>query len=169
MDAVVDKPPKRKRYLSQENRITPKMMKYAELLATGMPQGQAAREAGYKSKCSSTDLAKNPAVQRYLSALQNRVCAIVAYKVADAMQEAADTMQFAKEKGNPMAYCKAVELRAKLSGLLIDRVEVFSADLKGALAQAETRVINVSASIQSAQADEQAPTNTTVELPRLSP
>ena len=43
-----------------------------------------------------------------------------------------------------MAYCKGTELRAKLSGLLIDRVEVIPVDLVGALQRAEGRGINVS-------------------------
>ena len=44
-----------------------------------------------------------------------------------------------------MAYCKATELRAKLSGLLIDRIEVVPVDLKGALEQARHRVVMVNA------------------------
>jgi hypothetical protein len=42
-----------------------------------------------------------------------------------------------------MTNVKACELRAKLSGLLIDRVEVLGVDLRGALEAAERRVIDV--------------------------
>ena len=59
------------------------------------------------------------------------------------MKEADNAAEFARKHKNPMANVKAAELRAKLSGLLIERVEVFSADLKGAIEKAEARVINV--------------------------
>ena len=38
------------------------------------------------------------------------------YGLVEAMQEADDVIAFAKANGNAMAYCKEVELRAKLSG-----------------------------------------------------
>jgi hypothetical protein len=60
------------------------------------------------------------------------------YGLVEAMQEADDVIAFAKAKGNAMAYCKEVELRAKLSGFLIDRVEIATVDLAGAL-EAEER------------------------------
>ena len=68
------------------------------------------------------------------------------------MSEAKDTMQFARETENANAYCKAVELRAKLSGLLIDRVEVVSIDLSGSIARAEQRVLQSTA--QAAMLDQ---------------
>ena len=60
-----------------------------------------------------------------------------------AMGEAKDAMDFAYKTDNASAYVKAVELRSKLSGLLIDRVEVFTMDLKGALDKAASRVVNI--------------------------
>jgi hypothetical protein len=65
------------------------------------------------------------------------------YDLATAMKEADEVCAFAKLHKNAMAYMKATELRAKLSGLLVDRVEVVSVDLTGALERAERRVINV--------------------------
>ena len=59
------------------------------------------------------------------------------------MKEAESAAAFAREHKNPMALVKATELRAKLSGLLIDRLEVVPPDdLKAALLEARTRVIN---------------------------
>lgn len=60
------------------------------------------------------------------------------------MDEALKAMDFAFETKNANAVVKACELRAKLSGLLIERVEVFSADLRGALLEASKRVIQSS-------------------------
>lgn len=52
------------------------------------------------------------------------------YGLVEAMKEAEDAAAFAKLHKNPMANVKACELRAKLSGLLIERVEVLEVDLK---------------------------------------
>ena len=46
------------------------------------------------------------------------------------------------EHKNPMALVKATELRARLSGLLIDRLEVIEVDLRASLAAAEQRVLS---------------------------
>lgn len=65
------------------------------------------------------------------------------YDLATAMAEAEAVCAFAKQHKNAMAYCKGTELRAKLSGLLIDRIEVVPVDLLGALQRAEARVLDV--------------------------
>ena len=64
------------------------------------------------------------------------------YDLTTAMKECEDVIAFARQHKNSMAYCKAVELRAKLSGLLIEKVEVVSVDLTDALARAEARLLN---------------------------
>lgn len=87
---------------------------------------------------------EHPRAQEYLERLQLQSRAIVGYTVATAMEEAAQSMIYAKEKGNAMAYVKAVELRCKLSGLLIDRIQVEKVDLTAALEAAQARVIEVS-------------------------
>ena len=58
------------------------------------------------------------------------------------MAQAQKGIDLAERHKNPMAFIKGCELRAKLSGLLIDRVEVATVDLKGSLEQARTRVID---------------------------
>jgi len=66
---------------------------------------------------------------------------LAAYDLAVAMQEALDVIEFAKQHKNAMAYFKGVELRSRLSGLLIDKVEVVTVDLVAALQLAEQRVL----------------------------
>lgn len=149
MDAVAV-PPK-----PQRKRITPKQQRYAELRAQGRTQGQAALEAGFHSKTGAYRAERNPIVRGYLNEIQRNAAVRVGYVVATAMAEAKDAMSFARETENATAYVKAVELRAKLSGLLIDRVEVVSMDLKGALAMAEARIVNPPALIQTPQAEQQ--------------
>ena len=59
------------------------------------------------------------------------------------MREAEEVCAFARKHKNAMAYCKGTELRAKLSGLLIERVETVTVDLRGSLDQARERVLKV--------------------------
>lgn len=147
MGAVLDPPRVKihrsnKRYMPGK-RITPRQQQFADLLASGLSLTEASKQSGYKSKTSAWEASKNPHVQQYLATVQSQIRATIGHTVQMAMQEAAEVIAFAKEHDNPMAFCKAVELRAKLSGLLIDRVEVFSMDLKGALDQAKQRVVNI--------------------------
>jgi hypothetical protein len=62
------------------------------------------------------------------------------------MDEALDAIAFARAKSNAMAVVKGVELRSKLSGLLIDRVLEVTVDLTDALARAEARLTDMTAS-----------------------
>ena len=65
------------------------------------------------------------------------------YDLAVAMKEAEEVIEFAKAHKHPTAYFFAVRHRAHLSGLLVDRIEVATVDLTGALARAEKRVLDV--------------------------
>lgn len=86
---------------------------------------------------------KKPPVAKAIEETPKKGRDMAAYGLVEAMKEADDVIAFTKMKGNAMAYCKAVELRAKLSGLLVERVEIATVDLTGALAAAERRVIDV--------------------------
>jgi hypothetical protein len=48
-------------------------------------------------------------------------------------------IDFTMKQKNSMAYYKAVELRTRLSGLLIERVETVNVDVTGALKAAKAR------------------------------
>ena len=126
-------------------RITEKRQRYLELLAAGKDSRAAAREVGFSrsySEVLATRCRKNPDIAAALEAIREKGRTLAGYDLAAAMKEAVDVIDFAKKNHNSMAYCKAVELRAKLSGLLIDRVEVFTADLRGAIEKAQARVVN---------------------------
>lgn len=154
MDAVLDTP-KQKR--SQRKQISPKQLLYAQLLSQGLTKSEASRKVGWKSRAGKFKADRNPLVQEYLSNIQQSVAIRASHTVVQAMHEAEQGMIFAKETENAGAFVKAVELRAKLSGLLIDRVEVFSMDMKGALDQARSRVIQVNPALeQITQAETQA-------------
>ena len=137
----VDTPIKRIR--AKRKQISPQQMRYAEYRAQGLSQTESAAKAGYAHRGGAYKAERNPMVVEYLAEVKRNVQVQAAYIVTTAMDEAKEGMIFAKETENAAAYVKAVELRAKLSGLLIDRVEVFTADLKGALLEASKRIINV--------------------------
>jgi Terminase small subunit len=126
--------------------LTDQQHKYVQHLAAGMGSRAAARAAGYSdsyAKVAAHRLQKKPAVAAAIEEIRKKGCEMAAYDLSRAMAEAQEVITFAKQNKNSMAYCKAVELRAKLSGLLIDRVEAVVVDLRGALEQAKTRVLTV--------------------------
>lgn len=124
-------------------KLTRKQQHFLELYGEGKDQREAGQLSGLKSTGSIYRTLTNPLAQEYLSALRAESRAIARYDIAVAMQEANEVIEFAKKKGNAMAYCKAVELRAKLSGLLIDRVQVEKIDITKALSEAQARVVEV--------------------------
>jgi len=67
-----------------------------------------------------------------------------AYTAERAMSEAERALEFAEENKNAMAMVKAVELRAKLAGLLIERIDqrVATVDIGAALEEARGRVLS---------------------------
>ncbi len=126
--------------------LTDQQRKYVQHLAAGMPSRAAALAAGYSdsyARVAAHRLASKPAVVAALEEIRKKGCEMAAYGLGEAMRKAEAVCAFAKKHKNAMAYCKGTELRAKLSGLLIDRFEIVPVDLKGALEAARLRVINV--------------------------
>jgi phosphatidylserine/phosphatidylglycerophosphate/cardiolipin synthase-like enzyme len=90
-----------------------------------------------------TRMMKHPVVVRELDAIRRDARREAVYGVVEAMAQAQKGIDLAERHKNPMAFIKGCELRAKLSGLLIDRVEVAVVDLRGSLEAAKTRVLSV--------------------------
>lgn len=94
-------------------------------------------------------LDKLPQVQALIRDIRDRASATAAYDVSKAMVECDQACSFAYEKGNAMALVKALELKAKLAGLLIERIQVETVDLTAALnaarerAEARVKLVNV--------------------------
>lgn len=127
-------------------RITEKRQRYIQLVASGKDSRAAAREVGYSNSYAeviATRCRKNPEVAAAVEAIRTEGRTIAAYDLAAAMKEADEAAAFAKKHKNPMANVKAVELRAKLSGLLVERVEVFDMNLRRALEDARARIMDV--------------------------
>jgi hypothetical protein len=83
-----------------------------------------------------------PAVAAVIESIRAAGRAAAAYALVVATRETQDVINFAKLNKNA-AYFKVVEHCAKLSGLLIDKIEVVTVDLKGALEEARSRVVDV--------------------------
>lgn len=131
--------------MNDKRRMTPKQEVYVANLSRGMDSRAAAKAAGFSPSYSAVAayrLKTKPAVAEALAEIRQEGREQAVFGIVQAMAEADSAAQFARLHKNPMAFVKAVELRAKLSGLLIEKIEVFSADLRGALDAAKLRVVN---------------------------
>ena len=130
----------------QNRRLTQRQQKFVEAYLTGIPASEAAKQAGYSpSKAHrGASLLELPAVAEMVKDVREKACEQSVYNLSQAMQESLEVIEFSKENKNSMAYFKAVEHRAKLSGLLTDRVDVRVAtvNIRTALDEARSRVQN---------------------------
>jgi len=146
--------------LTRADKWTHRQRELVRLHASGMDMIDAARAAGFSesyAKAINKFLPRFPHIMAAVGEIRRAVCDQVKYDLATAMTQAGEDREFAYREKNPNAAVKASELRSKLSGLLIDRIEVTAVDLTGALQAARGRVIVVST--QSPQAAEQADTD----------
>lgn len=91
-----------------------------------MKDGNAARAAqavGYTA-AHSHNLMRDPYVVEALEKARKRSQEVCDYNATQAMKEANDAIEFAISTENANAYVKAVELRAKLQGLLVEKVDL---------------------------------------------
>src|SRR5215213_9843649 len=118
--------------------LSPRQRAYVKHRAQGVSPTQAAKAAGfspsYADKAGST-LETLPPIMAMLSEIREEVKRVAVYDLVAAMQEAKEAAEFARTHRNPMALVKATELRAKLSGLLVEQIHVKAEviDLRGAL------------------------------------
>lgn len=112
-------------WLAAFNELTPKHAVFVTEYASGITATEAARRAGYPSASARAHklLTQCKPVMRAIDAWCERQRTRGAYTAERAMVEAERGMVLA-EKGNQMnAFVRAVELRARLNGLLVDKLE----------------------------------------------
>lgn len=110
--------------MSKKETLNPKQAKFVKEYVKDGNQLRAATAAGYSSaKGTASKVANRPAVQSALSEVRSKVSSVAAYTLEAAMDQAEAAAQFAIETGNANAYVKAVELKAKLSGHMIERIQ----------------------------------------------
>jgi hypothetical protein len=101
--------------------------KFAQLLASGMKESDAYRGAynagQMKPKTineAACRLAADSKIRARVDELRAPIVEKVRYDLEDAMRECEDAIALAKTKENPSAYVAAIQLRAKLNGLLVE-------------------------------------------------
>lgn len=116
---------------------TPLQEKFLKAHAEGVGVLKAAEVAGYsKPKSSLSTILNSPAVAGALEERRKVVAEKIVYTAVEAMKEAEEGMKFARETRNANAYVKAVELRTKLQGLLVEKHDFrmagqFAINIKG--------------------------------------
>lgn len=93
-----------------------------ELLRVGN-QSEAERLAGYPDG-SAGQLMKRPLIQAALAKGREIVQKKLSYGLEQAMEQAQEAYEFALQTDNANAAVKAAELRAKLNGLLVEKIDV---------------------------------------------
>lgn len=89
---------------------------------------RAAKVAGYapEGRNRGYRLLKLPKVQAAINRVRNMIEGEIKYTAIEAMKECEEAMKFARLTQNANALCKAIELRAKLQGLLIEKHDIRS-------------------------------------------
>lgn len=94
--------------------------KFVAEMLKGSTARAAAETAGYTMhpKDSAARLMRTPVVREALAVARKAAADTAAYNGAEAMGELREAMEFSKRTENATAFCRAIELRAKLMGLL---------------------------------------------------
>jgi len=111
---------------------------------SGKSAAESARQAGYGSayskKAATTLLTQKP-VAALIEQGQAELREVCMYDAQSLVEECDALILFGREKGNPMSCVKALELKAKALGLLIEKIQVTDViDISSALLEAKQRV-----------------------------
>jgi hypothetical protein len=112
--------------------LTPQQEKFCQAIVSGLSQSDAYRKAYPKSLKWKTDSVNSKSstlhadvrVKQRVAELRQPVVEKLQYGLEQAMAEASDALKVAKAKENGGAMVAAVQLRAKLNGLLVDKKEI---------------------------------------------
>lgn len=111
--------------------LNERQLKWVERYLAHGDGPRAAVEAGYsKNSCmsASRDLKADPRIKKILdkarARAEEKAVGKASYNYEVAMAEALECLEFAKSTKNAAAMVKAAELRSKLSGLLIDKIDL---------------------------------------------
>ena len=116
--------------------MTPKQEKFCQAIVSGSTQADSYRMA-YDARNMKPETVQNKAyllmrkddIRTRIEELRKPVVEKLQYDLEQAMSEAAEAFVVAKGKENGGAMVAAVQLRAKLNGLLIERREVRNGSL----------------------------------------
>ena len=122
--------------------LTSRQNLYVTNVLAGLSESQAARKAGYGKAYSykaAQTIGNIPAVKEAIEKGQANLRERAMYDQDEFIKELDKGLQFGYLRNNPMSIAKFLELKAKLYGLLIERVETVSIDITAALAEAKRR------------------------------
>lgn len=112
--------------MSIQRQITKKQMDFVDGLMRGKSVTQAAVDAGYSKAMGGhalSRLSRNPHVAAELEKRRAALRQSSHYDAKAAVAELDAAIAFAKQTENATAYVRATELKMKLHGLLIERVD----------------------------------------------
>ena len=117
--------------------LNPRQQAFVEAYALPSPingqafnASEACRRAGYSVKRADSTaqrLLRTPKIKAAVDAMRAEVAERAGYTTERCMAELEKGMSFALQTENASAYVRAVELRGKLTGLLVDRVDMRAA------------------------------------------
>lgn len=133
--------------------LTPQQEKFAQAIVSGLSQSDAYRKAYPKSlkwktesvNSNASTLASNTEVAQRVAELRKPVVEKAQYGLEQAMAEAEDALKTAKGKENGGAMVAAVQLRAKLNGLLVEKKEIRVGAIEGLPDEALDKLIQTKA------------------------
>ena len=120
-----------------------RQVRFANSVLSGKSAAESARLAGYSdeyAKKAAAALLNQPAVAALIKEGQAELRGKTMFDLQQAIIESDSLIAFALSKSNAMAAAKLLELKCKLHGLLIERVQaVDMVDIAGALSEARQR------------------------------
>ena len=126
----------------KERLLTDRLAKYVALVASGTNTRDTALACGYSPSYAlviGRRTAHKPQVREAIDGIRERGRAMAGYQFAQALQDCDASIAFSRLHKNSMALVKGIELKAKLTGLLVERVETVTVNLTEALEAAKAR------------------------------
>lgn len=127
-------------------KLSPRQQRFIAEIQKGVPGVQAAIAAGYSTRSAKHAayqlLHENKLVRTELERVRQQLVALTEYNGERCMAECDDGIAFARRTENANAFARLVELKARLTGLLREKVDITveRIDVTGALAAARARV-----------------------------
>lgn len=124
--------------------LTSRQSQFVNAYCGGLSAAEAARKAGYGpgyAAKAAKYLLQHTSIAATIEEMRMDLQKKTLFDVERAVEECNTMIDFAQSKNNAMAAAKLLELKCKLHGLLIERVEVKpSVDIRDAIAAARSRV-----------------------------
>ena len=139
------------------NRLTPRQQKFVAAWQMGVDGTTAAKAAGYSEKSARYTawslLNENKAVMAEVAKVREQLADEAKYNGERCMDECNEGIAFAKSTKNANALARLIELKAKLTGLLIVKTELTidnRIDINDALTAARSRAVRPSCDLTQA-------------------